>query len=147
MSLSSRRQSRWRHCFCTNFTKKLERNLLQGLDFPVEKYNGPSNEYVPKLPECGIEDLEVRRDGRKLISTLNSNRLAKILQNNGINVVNKPVIELVAKPENWPNSFIDESQPRSSWPYLVLTSPFAARCAIEVAKQNNDLKNSVVSYW
>ncbi len=112
----------------------------KGLEFPVEKYNGPSNEYVPKLPECGIEDLEVRRDGRKLISTLNSNRLAKILQNNGINVVNKPVIELVAKPENWPNSFIDESQPRSSWPYLVLTSPFAARCAIEVAKQNNDLK-------
>ena len=47
---------------------------------------------------------------------------------------------MVAKPENWPNSFIDESQPRSSWPYLVLTSPFAARCAIEVAKQNNDLK-------
>ena len=32
----------------------------KGLDFPVEKYNGPSNEYVPKLPECGIEDLEVK---------------------------------------------------------------------------------------
>ena len=112
----------------------------KGLDFPVEKYNGPSNEYVPNLPECDIEDLYVTRGGRKLISTLNSNRLAKILQNNGINVVNKPVIELVAKPENWPKSFIDESQPRSSWPYLVLTSPFAARCAIEVSKQNNDLK-------
>ena len=47
---------------------------------------------------------------------------------------------MVAKPENWPHSFIDDSQPRSRWPYLVLTSPFAAKCAIEVSKQNKDLK-------
>ena len=48
------------------------------------------------------------------ISTLNSNRLATVLQNNGISVINKPVIDLVAKPENWPHSFIDDSQPRST---------------------------------
>ena len=112
----------------------------KGLDFPIERYNGPSSEYVARLPEFVISDEEITSDGPRLVSTLNSNRLATVLQNNGINVVNKPVIDLVAKPENWPRSFIDESQPRSSWPYLVLTSPFAAKCAIEVSEQNIDLK-------
>jgi len=42
-------------------------------------------------------------------------------------------------PEMWPESFLDDSTPRSKWPYLVLTSPFAAKCAIEVAKTNSDL--------
>ena len=112
----------------------------KGLDFPIERYNGPSSEYVARLPEFIIDDEEIISDGPKLVSTLNSNRLATVLQNNGINVVNKPVIDLVARPENWPQSFIDESQPRSSWPYLVLTSPFAAKCAIEVSEQNTDLK-------
>ena len=112
----------------------------KGLDFPIERYNGPSSEYVARLPEFVISDEEIISGGPKLVSTLNSNRLATVLQNNGINVVNKPVIDLVAKPENWPRSFIDESQPRSSWPYLVLTSPFAAKCAIQVSEQNIDLK-------
>ena len=112
----------------------------KGLDFPVETYSGPSSGYVAKLPEFVIDEEEFIGKGRKLISTLNSNRLATVLQNNGINVINKPVIDLVAKPENWPHSFIDDSQPRSGWPYLVLTSPFAAKCAIEVSKQNKDLK-------
>lgn len=112
----------------------------KGLDFPIERYNGPSSEYVARLPEFVFPDEELISDGPKLVSTLNSNRLATVLQNNGINVVNKPVIDLVAKPENWPQSFIDESQPRSTWPYLVLTSPFAAKCAIEVSEQNTDLR-------
>jgi uroporphyrinogen-III synthase len=62
-----------------------------------------------------------------------------VLGNGGIPVVNKPVIELVAQPQNWPKNFIDESSSRSQWPYLVLTSPFAAKCALEVAKENGDL--------
>ena len=64
--------------------------------------------------------------GPKLISTLNSDRLATILQNDGINVVNKPVIELVSKPENWPKSFIDNDSSRSDWPYLI--PDFSVRC-------------------
>ena len=50
------------------------------------------------------------------------------------------MIELVAKPENWPTSFLNDNTPRANWPYLVLTSPFAARCAVEVAEHNPDLK-------
>ena len=85
------------------------------------------------------DSVETICDGPRLISTLNSNRLAKVLGNGGIPVVNKPVIELVAQPQNWPKNFIDESSSRSQWPYLVLTSPFAAKCALEVAKENGDL--------
>ena len=56
------------------------------------------------------------------------NRLA-VLQNDG---VNKPVIELVQSSDRWP---IDDNVSRSEWPYLVLTSPFAAKCAIEVQEK------------
>ena len=111
----------------------------RGLPFPSSVYNGRLSEYESTLPETEILDNPSTNDGPKLVSTLNSDRLATILQNDGINVVNKPVIELVSMPENWPKSFIDNDSSRSDWPYLVLTSPFAAKCAIEVSKVNPDL--------
>ena len=49
------------------------------------------------------------------------------------------MIELVSLEKNWPSNFLDDQTSRSNWPYLVLTSPFAAKCAIEVAKTNDDL--------
>ena len=111
----------------------------RGLPFKNSTYYGELSEFKSPLP---IEDyLEIIKnsDGPKLISTLNSDRLATVLQNDGINVVNKPVIELVAKPDRWPENFIDDNVSRSDWPYLVLTSPFAAKCAIEVSRENSDL--------
>ena len=117
----------WRDIFC------------QGLPFDSTKFVGKLIDFTPQLPIQQIPNPNGRGSGPKLISTLNSGRLARILQNQDINVINKPVIELVPKPEMWPNSFLDESAPRSKWPYLVLTSPFAAKCAIEVSKTNPDL--------
>ena len=117
----------WREVFC------------QGLQFNSMKYHGPLSEMSITLPASPVNEIEQLTDGPKLISTLNSNRLARILQNDGINVLNQPVIELIPKAENWPSEFIDNSASRSQWPYLVLTSPFAAKCAIEVAKTNDDL--------
>ena len=111
----------------------------RGLPFPSTIYHGRLSEFESTLPDTEILDNLPMHKGPKLISTLNSDRLATILQNDGINVVNKPVIELVSKPENWPKSFIDNDSPRSDWPYLILTSPFAAKCAIEVSKSNPDL--------
>ena len=111
----------------------------RGLPFPSTIYHGRLSEFESILPDTEILDNLPMNKGPKLISTLNSDRLATILQNDGINVVNKPVIELVSKPENWPKSFIDNDSPRSDWPYLILTSPFAAKCAIEVSKSNPDL--------
>jgi len=117
----------WRDIFC------------QGLPFDSTKFVGKLIDFIPKLPTQQIPNPNGGGSGPKLISTLNSGRLARILQNQDINVINKPVIELVPKPEMWPNSFLDESAPRTKWPYLVLTSPFAAKCAIEVSKTNPDL--------
>ena len=117
----------WREVFC------------QGLKFDSMKYHGPLNKMEINLPNTQISTTQQTDSGPKLISTLNSNRLARILQNDGINVLNQPVIELIPKADNWPSGFIDNSVSRSQWPYLVLTSPFAAKCAIEVAKTNGDL--------
>tara|TARA_B000000609_G_scaffold157481_1_gene152152 strand:- start:7999 stop:9687 length:1689 start_codon:yes stop_codon:yes gene_type:complete len=111
----------------------------RGLPFHSTIYHGRLSEFESTLPDTEIVDNLPMNKGPKLISTLNSDRLATILQNDGINVVNKPVIELVSKPENWPKSFIDNDSSRSDWPYLILTSPFAAKCAIEVSKSNPDL--------
>ena len=118
----------WREIFC------------QGLPYDSQRYTGSLSDYQPILPTTSIEPRESNSSGPKIISTLNSDRLARILQNNSINVINQPVIELVAKPEKWPTSFLNDNTPRANWPYLVLTSPFAARCAVEVAEHNPDLK-------
>jgi len=117
----------WRETFC------------QGRDFPTNKYHGNLSSVNLELPETQPGPSFTIRKGPKLISTLNSDRLANILQNDGINVLNKPVISLVPKSENWPKLFIDDTVPRSQWPYLVLTSPFAAKCAIKVAQENGDI--------
>ena len=117
----------WREVFC------------QGLKFDSMKYHGPLHNLEINLPNTQIRTTQQVDNGPKLISTLNSNRLARILRNDGINVLNQPVIELIPKADNWPSGFIDNSVSRSQWPYLVLTSPFAAKCAIEVAKTNGDL--------
>ena len=118
----------WREIFC------------QGLPYDSQRYTGSLSDYQPVLPTSSIEPRELNSSGPKIISTLNSDRLARILQNNSINVINQPVIELVAKPEKWPTSFLNDNTPRANWPYLVLTSPFAAKCAVEVAEHNPDLK-------
>ena len=111
----------------------------RGLSFTSSTYFGDVSGFTSSLPETESLNPISQTMGPKLISTLNSDRLATILQNDGINVVNKPVIELVSKPDEWPKSFIDNNASRSDWPYLVLTSPFAAKCAIEVSKVNPDL--------
>ena len=111
----------------------------RGLSFTSSTYFGEVSGFTSSLPETESLNPITQTMGPKLISTLNSDRLATILQNDGINVVNKPVIELVSKPDEWPKSFIDNNASRSDWPYLVLTSPFAAKCAIEVSKVNPDL--------
>ncbi len=118
----------WRELFCNGF------------EFEVSHYQGELAELDISMPNQTLpESIEVDSKGPQLISTLNSNRLAKVLANDGIPVLNKPVIDLVAQPQNWPENFIEESTPRSQWPYLVLTSPFAAKCALEVSKENGDL--------
>lgn len=116
----------WKQIFC------------KGLNFGSTRYNGLISELKIELPKQEITKSYNNNKGPKLISTLNSDRLATILQNDGIDILNQPVIELNSISDNWPSNFLDDDIPRSEWPYLVLTSPFAAKCAIEVAAKNDD---------
>ena len=117
----------WKEIFC------------KGIKFDSLKYNGVVANLEIKLPQQEIEKIEIQFEGPKLISTLNSDRLASVLQNDGIDTLNQPVIELISLEDNWPSNFLDDQTSRSNWPYLILTSPFAAKCAIEVAEKNGDL--------
>lgn len=108
-----------------------------GLQFESKRYIGKTSEFSSDLPEGKKVPKKTKLAGPKLVSTLNSERLATVLANKGINVVNKPVIDLNPIPENWPVSVINEKHSRSKWPLLVLTSPFAAKCAIEISKGNS----------
>ena len=117
----------WREIFC------------QGRPFTTMTYQGDLSGLNLVLPSTPAPSESGSFNGPKLISTLNSDRLSNILSNKGINVLNKPVLDLLPKMENWPQGFIDARLSRSEWPYLVLTSPFAAKCAIQVAKQNGDI--------
>ena len=117
----------WREIFC------------QGRPFTTMTYQGNLSDLNLVVPSTPAASASGSFNGPKLISTLNSDRLSNILSNKGIHVLNKPVLDLLPKTENWPQSFIDAHLPRSKWPYLVLTSPFAAKCAIQVAKENGDI--------
>ena len=118
----------WRAVFC------------QGRAFPLTHFAGLVEDAVfalPEIPESASVNLD---ETRKIVSTLNSDRLSTVLQNRGIPVLNQPVVQLKPQPDAWPQDFLPSSSQRSQWPYLVLTSPFAARCAVEVAKTNQDIQ-------
>ena len=68
----------------------------------------------------------------RIFSTLNSDRMARILATRGVPMVNMPVIELQTIAKNWPFLKIDGSSPKSTWPILVLTSPFSVRATTEM---------------
>lgn len=110
-----------------------------GMSFPLIEFEGEINSFDVVIENQSIEILESCDFGPKIISTLNSDRLSRNLILSGVNVVNLPVLDLQPLKENWPSEFIDKSVPKNKWPFLVLTSPFAARCAVEIAKENKDI--------
>ena len=75
----------------------------------------------------------------RIISTLNSDRISSVLNQSNIPMKNLPVVELIPNFESWPKDFLSPS-PLKRWPYLILTSPFAAKCAIQISKQNQDIE-------
>ena len=79
------------------------------------------------------------RGSSRLVSTLNSDRMKNKLRDIGIEVLNTPVIELTEIEDNWPEFRLNFSLPRNDWPILVLTSPFASRCASKMIEVIPDL--------
>ncbi|MBQ70797.1 MAG: hypothetical protein CMA65_04830 [Euryarchaeota archaeon] len=117
----------WRAIFC------------KGRSFETFHFSGHYDELNISLPSEDLDDGLQMVDSPKIVSTLNSDRISHILHKKGIAVVNQPVVTLTPKHQNWPSEFIETDSVRSSWPYLVLTSPFAARCAVEVSGENQDI--------
>jgi uroporphyrinogen-III synthase len=118
----------WKNTFC------------EGRTYPVYSYLGNYEDMVIELPQD--ENVPVHSfpmDGPRFVSTLNSDRISMVLANNGIPMENISVIELNPVLDAWPRDFLNKFASKREWPYLVLTSPFAAKCAIIAAESNPDI--------
>ena len=54
-------------------------------------------------------------------------------------MTNLSVLDLKPNLDAWPRNFLSQYTSKRQWPYLVLTSPFSARCAILAAESNPDI--------
>lgn len=117
----------WRTSYCT------------GDLYEVYRYQGDVGDLdLSEIGVSGKKSIPVD-EGVKLVTTLTSRRLSTQLINSGVQTVDVPVVELSSLPREWPSDFIGPYTEKSRWPILVLTSPFAAKCALEVADTNPDI--------
>ena len=117
----------WRTTFC------------EGRGYSIFSYNGPFDKFELQLPQDEKPPTKEIIEGPKFISTLNSNRISSVLANHGIGMTNLSVIDLKPNLDAWPRDFLKQYTSKRQWPYLILTSPFSARCAILAAESNPDI--------
>ena len=118
----------WKTTFC------------EGRPYEIFSYDGPLEAFELKLPhDTERPVMQAESSNPKFISTLNSDRISLVLANNGIEMTNVSVIELEPNLEAWPKDFLQQYTSKREWPYLVLTSPFAAKCALRAAATNPDI--------
>ena len=117
----------WRSIFC------------QGSPYGMFSYAGERVDLQIALPVQPLQDAVFEEGQPRYISTLNSDRISLVLAKSGVNMENLPVVDLVPRLENWPAEFLKTYGGKGTWPYLVLTSPFAAKCAVKAAESNADI--------
>jgi hydroxymethylbilane synthase len=117
----------WRTIFC------------QGTHYTMFQYAGQRQDLEVTLPVQALERPSMQGRGPRYLSTLNSDRISRVLASQGIDMENIPVVDLVPMLDNWPSSFLQHAKRKREWPYLVLTSPFAAKCAVKAAQTNPDI--------
>ena len=120
--------SNWREIFC------------RGNQFDTTVFSGPISTLEIKPPMAENEENKELVNTPRIISTLNSDRISSVLNQSDIPMKNLPVVELIPNFEAWPKDFLSSLASKKDWPYLVLTSPFAAKCAIQISKQNPDIE-------
>lgn len=120
--------SNWREIFC------------RGKQFDTAVFSGPISTLEIKPPMAENEENKELVNTPRIISTLNSDRISSVLNQSDIPMKNLPVVELIPNFESWPKDFLAPLGSKKDWPYLVLTSPFAAKCAIQISKQNQDIE-------
>ena len=117
----------WREIFC------------QGSAFSMFSYSGRLSELNLQLPKQSLKTVHLTSGQTRYISTLNSDRISLVLSSHGIAMENVPVVDLSPKFDQWPQDFLRDYNSKRDWPYLVLTSPFAAKCAVQAAASNPDI--------
>ena len=120
--------SNWREIFC------------RGKQFNTAVFSGSISTLDIKPPRVENEEDKELVNTPRIISTLNSDRISSVLNQSDIPMKNLPVVELIPNFESWPKDFLSPLGSKKDWPYLVLTSPFAAKCAIQISKQNPDIE-------
>ena len=120
--------SNWREIFC------------RGKQFNTAVFSGSISTLEIKPPRVENEEDKELVNTPRIISTLNSDRISSVLNQSDIPMKNLPVVELIPNFESWPKDFLSPLGSKKDWPYLVLTSPFAAKCAIQISKQNPDIE-------
>ena len=120
--------SNWREIFC------------RGKQFNTAVFSGSISTLEIKPPRAENEEDKELVNTPRIISTLNSDRISSVLNQSDIPMKNLPVVELIPNFKSWPKDFLSPLGSKKDWPYLVLTSPFAAKCAIQISKQNPDIE-------
>jgi len=114
------------------------KDISEGREFNVKHVDGLVTELDLELPKNTQHNPINLNSGRKIISTLNSDRISVVLAQKGIPMQNLPVVDLQPIVNSWPDEVITKGSKKKDWPYLILTSPFAARCAVEISKIKAD---------
>ena len=117
----------WRAIFC------------QGSVYDVFRFAGPMDNLEIELPVQSLDEISMQGNGPRYVSTLNSDRISRVLASHDVPMENVPVVDLVPLLDHWPSAFLQAFPSKRDWPYLVLTSPFAAKCAVAAAKVHPDI--------
>ena len=111
----------------------------RGETFEISRYHGDfeSFNFEGSPPDQVPASIDIKEP--TLITTLTSDRISTQLRRKGVPTLDKPVVTLSPLAEAWPKGFLGGEDRKSSWPILVLTSPFAAKCAALVSESNPDV--------
>ena len=95
----------------------------------VKRWEGPAQAFAP--PSWSQESPEGETGALRLITTASSSRLTDEAALSNVTVVHQQVLKFEHLTEGWPTDIIPEGAPRRTWPWLLLSSPSAARMIIE----------------
>ena len=117
--------SNWREIFC------------RGKRFDTTVFSGCISTLDINPPRSKKKKKELA-DTPRIISTLNSDRISSVLNQSNIPMKNLPVVELIPNFESWLRIFFHPLAPKRL--ATLFSSPFAAKCAIQISKQNTILE-------
>ncbi|MED5498311.1 MAG: hydroxymethylbilane synthase [Candidatus Thermoplasmatota archaeon] len=95
----------------------------------VQRWEGPAQAFAP--PSWSEERPEGETGAHRLITTASSSRLTDEAALSNVTVVHQQVLKFEHLADGWPKDIIPEGAPRRTWPWLLLSSPSAARMIIE----------------